>query len=292
MSSYSIHHFSSITGINKILLRTWENRYSFLVSHRSTTNIRYYDDEMIVKALNIKTLIQNGVKVSKIDKLSDNEITTTVDKMYKTKTLDDSIEYYITKLIDATLNFNDELCEKTFEAGIKEHDLIPFYRKVLLPTLSKIGALWLTRSLSPSQEHFLSEKIKIKISSTIASVKSAPTRETWLLFLPENELHDIGLQISHLILKHEGCKVVYLGPNLPIKSLVDVKDKIKINNILYFNLSNQSLENCRSRVNNLMEIFPNATQYLVTHKALFEGIDKHPNLKILTEVDDLIKAVK
>ena len=105
-------------------------------------------------------------------------------------------------------------------------------------------------------------------------------------------MHDIGLQISHLILKHEGCKVVYLGPNLPIKSLVDVKDKIKINNILYFNLSNQSLENSRSRVNNLMEIFPNATQYLVTHKALFEGIDKHPNLKILTEVDDLIKAVK
>ena len=53
MSSYSIHHFSSITGINKILLRTWENRYSFLVSHRSTTNIRYYDDEMIVKALDV-----------------------------------------------------------------------------------------------------------------------------------------------------------------------------------------------------------------------------------------------
>jgi hypothetical protein len=85
---------------------------------------------------------------------------------------------------------------------------------------------------------------------------------------------------------------VYLGPNLPIKSLVDVKDKDDIDNILYFNLSNQSLENSRSNVSNLMEIFPNATQYLVTHKGLIDGIDKHPNLKILTEVDDLIKAVK
>ena len=292
MSNYSIHQFSSITGINKILLRTWENRYTFLVSHRSSTNIRYYDDDMIVRALNIKTLIQNGVKVSKIDKLTNTEITSTVEKMYNSESLDDSVEYYILKLIEATLNFDKNLTDKVFDLGVKEFGLINFYRTVLLPTLNKIGALWLTRSLSPSQEHFLAEQIKIKISLAIGSTEIKASKDTWLLFLPENELHDIGLQIAHLILKLEGCKVLYLGSNLPINSLIDVKEKVQIKNILYFNLSNQSLENTHSRVDKLMEIFPNSIQYLVTHKQYLKDINKHPNLKILTEIDDLLKAVK
>ena len=30
MSKYTIEQFSQITGLNKILIRTWENRYSFV----------------------------------------------------------------------------------------------------------------------------------------------------------------------------------------------------------------------------------------------------------------------
>ena len=44
MSQYSIEQFSKITGLNKILIRTWENRYGFLKPKRTNTNIRFYDN--------------------------------------------------------------------------------------------------------------------------------------------------------------------------------------------------------------------------------------------------------
>ena len=64
MDKYSIDEFSKITGLNKILIRTWENRYSFVKPHRTSTNIRYYDDSMIVKTLRYSALVDAGFKMS------------------------------------------------------------------------------------------------------------------------------------------------------------------------------------------------------------------------------------
>ena len=74
MNKYSIDDFSKITGLNKILIRTWENRYSFVKPHRTSTNIRYYDDNMIVKALRFSTLVDAGFKISALNKLPSEKI--------------------------------------------------------------------------------------------------------------------------------------------------------------------------------------------------------------------------
>lgn len=247
---------------------------------------------MIVKALNIRTLMNNGVKVSKINKLSANEILNSVKELYEKDFIDSSVDYFISKMVEATLNFDKIIFEKVFELGVNEMGVLEFYRLVILPTLHKIGYLWLSRSLSPSQEHFLSEQIKIKISHTISSSNVAQTKDTWLLFLPENEFHDIALQFAHLVLTLEGCKVIYLGPNLPLDSLEDLRDKVNIQNILYFNLSNQSMNKAQNRVEVLMNIFPNSNQYLVLHSQYKNQIKTHPNLTIISEINDLIRVVR
>ena len=89
-----------------------------------------------------------------------------------------------------------------------------FYEKVLIQALNKIGILWLTNYIAPSQEHFLVELIKTKIAKQIEEQKSVTKSDTWVLFLPENEFHEIGLLVSHLILKLNGYNVIYLGANL------------------------------------------------------------------------------
>ena len=59
-SMYNIDQFSQITNINKLVLRTWENRYGLFKATRTKTNIRVYSDDLLVKALNIKSLTENG----------------------------------------------------------------------------------------------------------------------------------------------------------------------------------------------------------------------------------------
>ena len=85
MTTYTIDQFSKITGLNKILLRTWENRYGFIVPRRTETNLRLYDDNMIVKALNTKILIDNNFKISHIAKMTINQIMSMVNALKNDK---------------------------------------------------------------------------------------------------------------------------------------------------------------------------------------------------------------
>ena len=85
MNKYSIDDFSKITGLNKILIRTWENRYSFVKPHRTSTNIRYYDDKMIVKALRYSTLVNAGFKISVLNKLSAEQIDDLINNQLENK---------------------------------------------------------------------------------------------------------------------------------------------------------------------------------------------------------------
>ena len=75
--------FSRITGLNKILIRTWENRYNFVNPHRTSTNIRYYDDKMIVKALRYSLLVDIGFKISILSKLSPEQIDALINNTLK-----------------------------------------------------------------------------------------------------------------------------------------------------------------------------------------------------------------
>ena len=65
---YSIKQLSEISGINKITLRSWEERYGFLVAQRSDTNIRKYSTEQLLCAINTSALLKEGLKISKIAK--------------------------------------------------------------------------------------------------------------------------------------------------------------------------------------------------------------------------------
>ena len=70
----------------------------FLKPERSETNIRIYTDEMLVRTLNTNFLLQNNFKISKISKLSDNEIVNEIDNLI-TDDLDNILEYYINEKI-------------------------------------------------------------------------------------------------------------------------------------------------------------------------------------------------
>ena len=80
MSTYTINQFSKITGLNKILIRTWENRYNFLVPKRSSTNIRTYDNDMLNKGIKYSILVKSGYKISNLVRNSEEELNTLIEK--------------------------------------------------------------------------------------------------------------------------------------------------------------------------------------------------------------------
>ena len=291
MGSYSIDQFSSITGITKFVLRTWENRYDYLKANRSKTNIRIYTDDMIVRALNTNYLLANGYKISKISKISDIQLIKIVDEI-KVKQIKGKENYYINQIIISTLEFSTSKFNKVFEEGVLDLGMLDFYKKVILTTLDRIGILWLTHRIAPSQEHFLSENIKQKISTaTNIYLNQENKKETWLLFLPDNEFHEIGLLFARFLLVKNEFKVIYLGSNLPNESLNLVNKEIKIDNILMFSVSNSSLININSTIEYLESNFQSANKYIVSKEITTKMIFKKSNINILNDVNSFINII-
>jgi methanogenic corrinoid protein MtbC1 len=95
--------------------------------------------------------------------------------------------------------------------------------QIIFPFLEKIGILWQTGNINPAQEHLVSNVIRNKlivgIESTLSHVR---LNKTFLLFLPEGEHHELGLLFMWYLLKSRGARVIYLGPNVPVKDAEQV----------------------------------------------------------------------
>ena len=291
MNKYSIDDFSKITGLNKLLIRTWENRYSFVKPHRTSTNIRYYDDKMIVKALRYSLLVDAGFKISALTKLPAEQIDNLINNALKNNDQTNNHSLYISQILESSISFNQLLFHNTYEKCIKDIGIIECYKHVLLEALNRIGILWMNDKISPPQEHFLSELIKTKIYKEIEKIGFKKlSKENWLLFLPKNELHDIGLLFAYLTLKMNGHNVVYLGQNLPHSLLLSLKDENKIDNILFTVVSNTSKLDIKEITNFLKTNFSKSKVYTIINKNLLNE-DHLQKLNTISSIDEFINSI-
>jgi DNA-binding transcriptional MerR regulator len=289
MSNYTIDQFSKISGLNKILIRTWENRYNFLEPKRTATNIRYYDDEMLIKGIKYSILVQNGYKISKLIKEQEKDINKLLEELLEISNNDKTKDQiYVSKFIESSINFNQNLFEKTYKRCIQDLGIIKFYKNILVKTMNRVSILYLNSKISPSNEHFLSENIRIKISKEIALIKPSKTiKENWVLFLPEEEYHDIGLLFSYLMLKQKNHTVIYLGQNVPRKNILNFKkNNYKILTSISIKKTNKfTNEFCKF----LSASFNKSDIYIIDKSLCIKN--KHKNIHLLHTIDDLMRVI-
>ena len=235
MAEYTINQFSKITGLNKILIRTWENRYNFIEPRRTSTNIRFYDDNMLNLGIKYAILVENGYKISKLVNYEKRDLDSLIEKVLQiSDNNENKNKIYIARFIESAILFDQDLFEKTYTICIKRLGLVNFYKDILIRTMNRISILYLNSKISPGNEHFLSENIRIKLAYEIEKKDTAIKGDLWVLFLPENEHHDIGLLFTYLILKIKKQRVIYLGQNVPRESLIEL-NKQKVNFLFFIN---------------------------------------------------------
>jgi len=289
MSKYSIEQFSEITGINKILIRTWENRYNFIEPKRTSTNIRYYDDAMLVKGIKYSILVKNGYKISKLVNHNEKYISQLIEETLKiTSNLNKKNDIYISKFLESAILFNQLLFNKTYKSCIKNLGIVNFYKDVLIKTMNQISILFLNSKITPANEHFLSENIRVKIGYEIEKIKNKTlSRKKWVLFLPESEYHDIGLLFTYLILKIKNYEVIYLGQNVPRENLLSFNNK---DTNLFFFLNTDRNENFSNTLCSFLKNNIKQSQIYVVDKQ--ECIDKKfSNIIKIKNIDQFVNLL-
>ena len=242
MIRYSINTLERLSGIKAHTLRIWEKRYQILQPDRTATNIRYYSDEQLKKLLNIVTLLDHGYRISKVSQLSPRELVDAVSKVLDNpENSADNKAAYINQLIAAGLCFDISRFEQLLKKASQHFEEDEVYSAILQPMMLKIGLMWTRNKMSPAQEHFISHLVRQKIMAAIEAVPlEEKGREKWLLFLPPDEYHDIGLLYGLYLLRKNKRPVIYLGGNVPTSELGVVAQYNQPTHALFFMLKNMT----------------------------------------------------
>ncbi|MBN8695083.1 MAG: MerR family transcriptional regulator [Bacteroidetes bacterium] len=287
-AKFSIKDLEALSGIKAHTLRIWEQRYGILKPERTDTNIRYYCNDELKQLLNITLLYNHGFKISKIAALDNRTIINEVNKIVDSQI---SSSDQIDSLIIAMVELDEKRFEKIISNNVLHHGFSSTIEKVLYPFLHKIGVMWQTGSINPAQEHFISNLIRQKLIVAIDGVVVPEKNDAqkFILFLPENELHELALLYYTYLLKINGHQVIYLGQSVPFD---DLKRVVEIRNPhCLVTVFTHSMNDLGEYIKQLGKTF-SATKILVSGSQLSELNTKLPaSIHIFKEPSSFLKQI-
>lgn len=220
MNVFSIKDLENISGIKAHTLRIWEQRYGILKPERTDTNIRHYGDEELKLVLNIALLQEKGgFKISEIAKMSDAQMVSHILHLSETKF--NHVDH-MQALTLAMMDLDEARFQQLTHNIVNAHGFEYYMLEVIYPFMRRLGTLWLSGSVGPAQEHFISHLIRQKLIAAIdqQDLSLKPNAKRVLLYLPEGELHETGLLFANYLFRARKHSVVYLGQSLPYDELL------------------------------------------------------------------------
>ena len=292
MGKYKISDLEKLSNIKSHTIRIWEQRYGLLEPSRTETNIRYYDDLQLRKLLNVVSLINAGHKISHIGKLTMLEIEEKVAGIIDSDN-DNKDEAIINKLVNSGLTYDESLFNEYYNKAIETYGIIESYKKIFYPLLEKVGLLWRINDLNPAQEHFISNLLKQKFHAAFDAIETVEkTNQKWVLFLPENDYHDIGLVMSSIILKTNKKKSINLGANVPLPNLLHVIENTNPTHLLMFLVTPQPYDHINNIISSIIKNYPDKKLIICCNANYAKNLTPHKNQKIATSFNDFLKIAE
>lgn len=214
---FSIRDLEAFTGVKAHTIRIWERRYGLLRPGRSDTNIRSYSLDDLRTLLNVAYLNDRGVKISRIARMAGDERRQAVLDLAAATDGHQELQASL-KLAMLTLDgprFAELLAP--LRATLSFERLM---REVYLPLLEGVGVLWQADTICPAHEHFVSNLVRSDlIAATAALPPARPGGPVFVLYLPGQEVHELGLLFADHLLRAAGHRTVYLGQGVPLTDL-------------------------------------------------------------------------
>ncbi len=290
MAVYSIKDLEKLSGIKAHTIRIWEQRYGLINPQRTQTNIRYYEDDDLKLILNIALLNKNGIKIAKIAKMTKEEVAEKVAAISE-------INFEYGTQLDAMTISMIEMDEYKFDRIISTNiHQIGFERtmlEIIYPFLEKLSLLWLTGSINPAQENFMSYLIRQKLIVAIDKEPLVGSKgsKKFLIYLPEGEKQELTMLFMHYLIKARRHQVIYIGQEM---SLSDIRDAYDIHHPDYiFTMITETFakEPVKHYADKLSSMFHDANILLSGYQVVAQNLKSFDNVTILKSLDQTINFV-
>ena len=279
---FSIKDLEHFTGIKSHTIRAWEQRYDLLVPKRTATNIRYYSGDDLKKLLNVGYLMEHGGKISKIAQLSNQAL---IERVRDMQMEQGGLSAVFSQLKLSMLNYDEALFREVVDGYSKEHGLDRTVLDVFLPFLSQIGVLWLTNTICPAQEHFISHLMRQELHAAVsdAGMPASADHPPIVLYLPEREIHDISLLFIHFLCRAHGMKSIFLGASVPFSDLLNVGDQLPNAVFVSYCTTHPSSSESAEYIELIEAEFAGTENQFLLGGKVFEGVDGSERVKTVTD---------
>ena len=286
MSRYTIAELEKLTGIRAGTIRIWERRYRIIKPHRTDTNRRWYDDEDLVRIINIAILHRHDVKISKIATMTGEEIAEQV-ALLTTETGDSDTQ--LDTLVVAMTSLNERYVNDILVRSIITRGFEVTFEQIVFPFLRRVGVMWQTGSVDIGSEHFITNIFRKRLIVATDSLPQSedPARKRVLLFLPEREMHELGLLYFGFVIKKAGHDILYLGQTTPFNALTDAVERWNPDILVTGSLTGLPFERPEDFLGRLSSVF--TTRKILVAGALAEvaARRKFTNIFAVTSRSDL-----
>lgn len=236
---YTIKAVAAQTGIRPVTLRAWERRHEVLTPHRSDNRYRLYSDRDVAILRWLKKRIDEGVSISnaisELRSMTRNgawpEAVPEAPAMGRVKP-ENPPQMYAEQLFRALIKHDEVRSGDILKEVLAGYDLITVCTQILVPTLVEIGEAWYRGDIRITTEHFASSYLRGKLLALMQSYPSRRGAPHLLIGGAPTEQHEIGALMMALLLRSEGYRVEYLGPDIPLEDLVDYARYEKPNMII------------------------------------------------------------
>lgn len=288
---FSISQLEQYSGIKSHTIRMWERRYNALHPGRTDGNTRFYDNSQLRRLLNIVSLLHSDYKVSEVCAMTDEILFMQIRQLHNSDR-NKSTEYFVLQFIDAGMRYDESHFMDLFSQCLLRYGMKDMYIKVIYPLLVRIGLMWTSGDMLPSYEHFITNTIRLKLCAAIDLLPPATSNaDVWLLFQPENEFHEIGLLLSNYLIRLSGRKVIYLGSNVPLDSLIKTAKETSSGKLLSFLVHSDFSEHTKQYIDKLSVNFSSEKMYIAGSHSLISQLQPQKNICWLYSIEDLEKVL-
>jgi DNA-binding transcriptional MerR regulator/methylmalonyl-CoA mutase cobalamin-binding subunit len=221
MEQYTLNDLERLTGVRADTIRIWERRHGIICPQRTSTNRRWYTGNDLRRLINISIMNRSGVKISEIASLAPHVLEEKTASLIKGSTGKDILT---DSLVIAMTKYDETAVNEILLRSVIKNGFTGTFSSLVFPFLHKVGVMWHTGSVNAGAEHFISNIFRRKLISAFDNLSPLLTQKSKriLMFLPENEYHELGLLYYAYTARNLGHEVLYLGQSTPINAVIEV----------------------------------------------------------------------
>jgi len=228
INNHKIHRVAKLTGLSKDVIRVWERRFGILKPTRGANRYRNYSDEDVALLRFLKEQLDAGGSIGELAKLGREELLGRARASAPRASFVDNTFSRLLRELLSTLNpFDRVIFEKRLNGDVA---VVPFEEAlhgILLPLQEQVGQLWHEGYIDVAIEHYVTKHIQQKIFSAMNQLPVAEFGAKVIVACPPGEEHDIAALTVAYRCRVRGCRVYYLGANVPVASLANLCGKVE-----------------------------------------------------------------